>query len=67
MQIQINNLIQLVQENGGIEFAVVPGPESLNGLVDCLLVPMVEQVCDFSGPVLDLSPSPYSDSSAEMK
>ncbi len=51
MRIRILELVQLVQENGGIKFAVVPGPEPLNSLVDCLFVPVVEQICDFSGPV----------------
>ncbi len=53
--IQALELVQLVQENGGIEFAVVPGPELLDGLVDCLFVPVMEQICDFSGPVHGLN------------
>ncbi len=44
-------VVELVQENGGVKFAVVPGPESLYGLVDCLLVPVVEKVRDLAGPV----------------
>jgi len=35
-------MIELIQENGGIEFAIVPGPESLHSLMDCLLFPVVE-------------------------
>ncbi len=63
MWIRVVELVQLVQENGGIKFAIVPGPEPLNGLMNCFFVPIVEQICDFSGPVLTLM---VLDSSAEM-
>jgi len=35
MGIQNLELVKLLQKNGGIEFAIVPGPESLHGLMDC--------------------------------
>ncbi len=44
-------LVELIQKNGSIKLAVVPGPESLHSLVDCLLVPVVEQIRDLAGPV----------------
>jgi hypothetical protein len=49
-------LIKLIQENGGTEFSIISCPESLYGLVDRFLVPIVKEVRDFAGPVhgLDL-------------
>ncbi len=58
-------LIQLVEQNGGIEFTVVAGAQSLHCLVDGVFVLVVEQVRDFSGPVL-IGISIVSDSSANM-
>jgi len=42
MRIQCLELHQLLQKNGGIEFAIVSGMESLYSLVNGLLVPVVE-------------------------
>ncbi len=42
MRIRCLELIKLLQKNGGIEFAVVPGPESLHSLVNGLFVSIVE-------------------------
>jgi hypothetical protein len=35
MRIRVAELVQVVQENGGIKFAIVPGPEPLNELLLC--------------------------------
>ncbi len=44
-------MVQLVQEDGCVELAIVPGPQALYSFVDCLLVPVMKQIGDFSGPV----------------
>ncbi len=44
-------LINLVQENGGIKFSIVSSPDSLYSLEDRVLVPVVEKIRDFAGPV----------------
>ncbi len=56
MWVQGLNLIQLVQEDGGFEFAILSGPEALYRLVDCFFVPVMKQVRDFPSTVhgLDL-------------
>jgi hypothetical protein len=54
MWIRIPELVQLIQENVGIEFTVASGPESLDSLMDCLFVPIVEKICDLAGPVHSL-------------
>jgi hypothetical protein len=66
--IQISKLVQLVQENGGVKFAIAPVPESLHCLVDLIFVPMMKQFLDFSGPIhgLDFDLDGLSDLSAEM-
>jgi hypothetical protein len=49
-------VVQLVQENGGLKFTIVPVPAFLYCLEDCLLVPVMKQVHDFANAVhgLDL-------------
>ncbi len=42
-------LVELIQKYGGIEFSIVSSTESLHGLVDCVLVPIVEEVRDLPG------------------
>ncbi len=49
--VQRLEVIQLVQEDGGVELAIVPGPKTLYRLVYSLPVLMVKQVCDFPGPI----------------
>jgi hypothetical protein len=44
-------MVQLVQEDGCVKLAIVPGPRVLYCLVDCLLVPVMKQIGDLSGPV----------------
>ncbi len=44
-------LVKLIKQDCTIEFSVVSGPESLDGLVDCLLIPIVEEVHDLTGPI----------------
>ncbi len=44
-------LIQLIQQNGGFELAVVAIAQSLHGLVHGVFVLVLEQVRDFSSPV----------------
>ena len=58
-------LVQLIQQNGGVKLTVVAVAESLHCLVDGVFVLVVEQVRDFSGPVL-IGISIVSDSSANM-
>ncbi len=49
-------LVQLIQEYSDIKFSIVSSPDPLYGLVDQVLVTIMEEVRDFSGPVhgLDL-------------
>ncbi len=49
-------MVQLIQEYSGIKFSIVSSHDSLHGLVDRVLVTIMEGVRDFSGPVhgLDL-------------
>jgi hypothetical protein len=49
--VQRLEVIQLVQEDGGVELAIVPGPKTLYRLVYSLPVLMVKQVCDFPRPI----------------
>ncbi len=44
-------LIQLIQQDRGIELAVVACAQSLHGLMDGVLVFVSEQVRDFSSPI----------------
>ena len=61
------SLVQLIQQDGGVELAVVAGAQSLHGLMDGVLVLVSEQVHDFSSPVHGLDRDfDLSDSSAEM-
>ncbi len=41
-------LVQLIQEDRGVEFAVVPIAESLYALVNCVLAPVVKEVSNFA-------------------
>ncbi len=49
--VSLVQLIQLIQQNGGIELAVVASAQSLHGLVDGVFVFVFEQVRDFSSPI----------------
>jgi hypothetical protein len=51
VQASLIQLVQLIQENGGVKFTIVAIAESLHGLVDGILVLVPEQVGDLSGPV----------------
>ncbi len=49
--VSLVQLIQLIQQNGGIELAIVVSAQSLHCLVDGILVFVFEQVRDFSSPI----------------
>ncbi len=49
--VSLVQLIQLIQQDLGVELAVVTGAQSLHSLMDCFLVLVSEQVRDFSSPV----------------
>jgi len=51
MIIQSLQVVQLIQQDSGIEFAIVPGLQSLHCMVDGFFVPLMEQVSDFFGPI----------------
>ena len=42
--VQRLEVIQLVQEDGGFEFTILPGSEALYCLVDCFFVPVMKHV-----------------------
>ncbi len=49
--VSLVQLIQLIQQDCGVELAIVAGSQSLHGLMDGVLVLVLEQVRDFSSPV----------------
>ncbi len=49
--VSLVQLVQLIQQDCGVELAVVAGAQSLHGLMDGVLVFVSEQVSDFSSPV----------------
>jgi len=54
VQASLIQLIQLIQQHGGVKFPIVAVAQSLYGLVYGLLVLVLEQVGDFPGPVHSL-------------
>ncbi len=50
-EVLINLAGYTIQQDCGVELAVVAGAQSLHGLMDCVLVFISEQVRDFSSPV----------------
>ncbi len=51
VQASLIQLVQLIQQNGGIEFTVVAVAESLHGMMYGIFVLVLEQVDDLPGPV----------------
>jgi len=49
--VSLVQLIQLIQQDRGVELAVVASAQSLHPLMDGVLVLVSEQVRDFSSPV----------------
>ncbi len=45
------DLVEFLEQLACIEFSVVFGPESLNGLVDAVGVGPAKQFCQLAGPV----------------